>query len=244
GVCLIINNEIFSKDPNDHFSRHMENRKGTSVDCQRLKNVFKNLKFIVKINDNLTDVEIVSKLKKYGQRVDHRSYDCFVCCLLTHGKEGKIFGSNGKSVYIKTIMDFFTAESSKTLQGKPKIFFVNACQGKEIQRVTQVETDSVGRNPNRETIPNGTDFLVGFATVPGFACFRSKADGSWYIQCLCEVLTEFAQSEDLLGILTEVNKRVSKHTYDDLAQCPAPSYSLRKKMYFCDRTLIDRTTKT
>ena len=55
---------------------------------------------------------------------------------------------------------------------------------------TQIETDApvdIGQ-ALQETIPNEADFLVGFATVPGFVSYRSTTDGTWYIRKLVEIL--------------------------------------------------------
>lgn len=43
-----------------------------------------------------------------------------------------------------------------------------------------------------ELIPNESDFLLGYATVPGFVSYRSKTRGSWYITKLTECLNKYA----------------------------------------------------
>ncbi|ELT91797.1 hypothetical protein CAPTEDRAFT_220640 [Capitella teleta] len=265
GVCLIINNKIFTKDPNDLHSRQMSDRQGTDMDRAKLAEVFKKLDFIIKVENDLSDQEIEHRLRKYGQHIDHSRYDCFVCCLLTHGAEGRVYGSNGRSLKIKELMRYFKAQNAHSLRGKPKIFFINACQGKEKQLAVDLETDSPyqplplrssGRsrraetqplafattNPvetdapgglERETIPDEADFLLGYASVPGYVSFRSKQDGSWYISVLCHMLNKFAASEDLLSILTKVNEEIGRATANqDQKQCPAPLFTLRKKLFF------------
>jgi len=42
-----------------------------------------------------------------------------------------------------------------------------------------------------ETIPNEADFLIGYATVPGYVSFRSKSQGSWYINTLVKMLHKY-----------------------------------------------------
>lgn len=42
-----------------------------------------------------------------------------------------------------------------------------------------------------ETIPNEADFLIGYATVPGYVSFRSKSQGSWYINTLVRMLHKY-----------------------------------------------------
>ena len=46
--------------------------------------------------------------------------------------------------------------------------------------------------PGADLIPNEADFLLGYATVPGFVSYRSRSRGSWYITKLTEVLNKHA----------------------------------------------------
>ena len=39
-----------------------------------------------------------------------------------------------------------------------------------------------------ETIPNEADFLLSYATLPGYVSYRSSTHGSWYITKLVEML--------------------------------------------------------
>ncbi|KAH9518583.1 Caspase-3 [Bulinus truncatus] len=55
------------------------------------------------------------------------------------------------------------------------------------------------------------DFLVMYATPPGYYAFRRIKDGSWFITSLCKVLKEHVNSpENLLTILTKVVKHVAQ----------------------------------
>ena len=56
-----------------------------------------------------------------------------------------------------------------------------------MQMDNDVDTDGPGN-----LIPNESDFLLGYATVPGFVSYRSKMQGSWYITKLTEVLNKYA----------------------------------------------------
>ena len=42
-----------------------------------------------------------------------------------------------------------------------------------------------------ETLPNEADFLMGYATLPGFVSYRSKTQGSWYITTLVRILDQY-----------------------------------------------------
>lgn len=131
------------------------------------------------------------------QRVpDHKDRDCFICCILSHGESGAIYGKDEKLVSIRKIMSHFTAKQCPHLAEKPKLFFIQACQGKEVQRPVYVEADA--RIPDlssiqhsvspSESIPEEADFLLGMATIDGYVSFRHVQQGTWYIQALCSKL--------------------------------------------------------
>jgi len=61
-------------------------------------------------------------------RVDHSRYDAFVCVIMTHGKLGFVFASDGLPIRVLDIADFFSDRNCPSLKGKPKMFFIQACQ--------------------------------------------------------------------------------------------------------------------
>jgi hypothetical protein len=134
-------------------------------------------------------------VKMAAHRTDHANYDCFVFCVLTHGSKGNIYGTDGLSVDILTITDNFKGLNCQTLQGKPKLFFIQACQGSVNQIGFNASIQPDSDNPREETpqlLPNEGDFLVGYATLPGFVSYRSETHGSWYITMLVEMLEKYS----------------------------------------------------
>ena len=63
----------------------------------------------------------------------HRYADAFVLVLLTHGSSGSIFGTDGEKVSIDDITTKFDGSHCPHLQNKPKMFFIQACQGREFK---------------------------------------------------------------------------------------------------------------
>jgi len=51
----------------------------------------------------------------------------FVFC--SHGDAGKILGTDSQPIPLHNILSRFTPQRCPTLENKPKIFFVQACQG-------------------------------------------------------------------------------------------------------------------
>lgn len=135
--------------------------------------------------------------------------------MLSHGENGCVFGTDEKKVFLRHLTKPFTSGRAPSLAGKPKLFFIQACQGKDFQRgaslqrsaspVVEEEGESdeesgqrdlqedSGPDYNCETVPWDADFLIGMATVPQCKSFRHTATGSIYIQELCRQLTNSAK---------------------------------------------------
>lgn len=89
-------------------------------------------------------------------------------------------------------------------------------------------------------IPTLADLLVMYSTAEGYYSFRNPADGSWFIQAICDELRE-SPNEDLMVILTGVNRRVAfakqshvpgNNDWDAMKQMPNIVSMLTKTMYF------------
>uniref|UniRef100_A0A8C0ZK13 Caspase 10 n=2 Tax=Cyanistes caeruleus TaxID=156563 RepID=A0A8C0ZK13_CYACU len=233
GFCLIINNVNFISSQ----------RKGSCKDAEQLERVFTWLGLDVRTYTDLTSGDIKNLMETWQHVQDHEDRNCFICCILSHGKSGAIYGTDEKLVSIRMLTSHFTAKQCPQLAAKPKLFFIQACQGDNIQRPVYVDTD--GPTPDSssvqervslyESIPEDADFLLGMATVDGCAAFRHIEEGAWYIQALCSKLQLLVpRGEDILTILTQVNEDVAKRDSPSgmKKQMPQPAYTLRRKFIF------------
>lgn len=235
GLCVVINNEEFI---------WLKKRDGSHEDERALSETFTSLGFNVEIHKNLKSAEMKGLLKEIGRR-DFRNEDALVVCVLSHGLKDCVCGSDDVEVPLRDITRPFTSFSAPTLAGKPKLFFIQACQGtgfqggslpdvpkpEELPEPQNLQEDA-GPVPG-ETVPWVADFLLGMATVPECKSFRSTRTGSIYIQELCKQLNKSAQStemDDILTVLTRVNRNVSKGVYMNYKQMPEPKYTLTKKV--------------
>ncbi|NXJ85629.1 CASPA protein, partial [Trogon melanurus] len=235
GFCLIFNNVCFDGS--------LLERQGSCKDAEELERVFTWLGLDVTTYTDRTSQQIEELMRTWQNVQAHKDRDCFVCCILSHGESGAIYGKDEKLISIRRIMSHFTAKECPQLAEKPKLFFIQACQGKEIQRPVYVEADA--QNPSlpstqhsvspSESIPEEADFLLGMATIDGYVSFRHIKQGAWYIQALCSKLKLLVpRGEDILSILTEVNEDVGRRV-DRLGtkkQMPQPAYTLRRKLIF------------
>ncbi|XP_014856818.1 PREDICTED: caspase-8-like isoform X1 [Poecilia mexicana] len=236
GICLIVDNFDFSKS-----CQNLNNREGTKVDRDALKEVFEWLGYDVYIYLDRKAAQIKDLFAYIGQR-DHSRNDSLVCCILSHGMEGGVYGVDGNFVEIKLLIECINGEKCPSLIEKPKMLFIQACQGCKQQypvnpdgiedETTQISADAKVVDLRSPVI---ADLLVGMSTVPDHVSFRDKFSGTWYIQSLCKNLIEFVPRRiDLVSILTKVNFDVSSMTdYSRLKkQMPQPAFSLRKRVVF------------
>ncbi|KAG8432690.1 hypothetical protein GDO86_017075 [Hymenochirus boettgeri] len=240
GLCLILNNFNFNEArQNIPTLKELKDRRGTKTDLESLREVFLHLHFFVKSFNDLTGKKILQVLKHYSEQ-NHEKSSAFICCILSHGNKGIVYGTDGQSVAIHDIASYFIRSRCPSLSGKPKVFFIQACQGKEFQGSVSPETDacncsSVCSETKNKLIPDEPDFLLGMATASSFVSFRHCTQGTWYIQALCKHLKgQCPRGKDLNTILTMVNNEVSQKfdTQHGGTQMPEPCSTLGKKLIF------------
>lgn len=167
GICLIFNNKKFA----DNRLPQLQERLGTEKDVENLRRLWEKLHFNVVIKTNLSANDMYATARDFSN-LDHSNYDCFVCCILSHGINGGIYGSDGEVIEIHQITSQFRGLACRSLADKPKLFFVQACRGDDFD--PGVSADAV-RNSAEDAMrhsaePNEGHFLFGYATPPGMCC--------------------------------------------------------------------------
>ncbi|XP_036966096.1 caspase-8 [Acanthopagrus latus] len=236
GICLIINNYDFTNS-----RKTLSKREGTQFDLKCLQTVFTWLRFEIETHQDCTSEKMLSVMRDLSSR-DHSQMDCLVCFILSHGIEGSVYGVDGNTVTIQELMELFSGLNCSSLLQKPKMFFIQACQGNDEQKPVFIESDGPSRGSVhsdavavKDSIPSVADFLLGMATVPSFVSFRERSNGTWFIQSFCQnLVTMVPRSSDILTILTKVNADVSRKTDSRgmKKQMPQPTFSLTKKVVF------------
>uniref|UniRef100_A0A3Q4M651 Caspase-8 n=1 Tax=Neolamprologus brichardi TaxID=32507 RepID=A0A3Q4M651_NEOBR len=226
GWCVVFNNE--------KFTGGLNNRSGTQKDADTLTEVFTHFGFQVKIHNNLTADNMKKEINDLGE-INFSNHD--VVCVLSHGEKGCVFGTDGERVLLEELTDPFTSGRASTLAGKPKLFFIQACQGDEYQKgyrpcSREDENQNKGALQSDASVPDEAvlvperaDFLIGMATVEECKCFRNTVTGSIYIQELCN-----QAMDDIHTVLTRVNGEISEGEYSTHKQMPEPKYTLTKKL--------------
>jgi caspase 7 len=237
GCAVIINNKDFATMPV---------RTGTDKDANAMYKLLDTLRFerILKY-DNLTASNMEKKLKEASQ-MNHKDSDCFVCVILSHGEKGVIWGTDERSVATEDLYEPFKGDNCPTLAGKPKIFFIQACRGNEVDNGVLVADDEKDKQEEDEQeadidvfCTSGSDFLMAYSVVLGFFSWTTSG-GSPFIQAVCDVIKKNWRKMDLLTMMTRVHKKVaydfeSKLKNKDMnkkKQMPCMTSTLTKDVYF------------
>ncbi|CAH1271206.1 CASP10 [Branchiostoma lanceolatum] len=199
GLAVIINNTKFL---------WLQERVGAEADTDRVASLSQQLGFDVVSHSNLDHAKMVDVFIQLGQ-ADHSKYHCFVCCIMSHGTSSKVFSSNDVGIDICELMKYVKIERCPSLKGKPKLFFIQACQGEAVQGL-----DRDNGTHDAQQFPfmsHEADIFLGLSTVSGFVSKRN-CDGAPYIRFLTEVFAEFGHKLEfmtMMGIICDkMNSKV------------------------------------
>ncbi|XP_003383519.1 PREDICTED: caspase-3-like [Amphimedon queenslandica] len=241
GYCIIINNEKFAT---------LRERAGSKWDADSLEELFREyLGFHVERYNDL-DSQRIRKLMKSVQEQDHSRLSCLVVAILSHGVNGQVYGTDGVLIKVDDLTDYFNGRWCPSLNGKPKIFLLQACRGGNFdygainpestdsgemdqsvvsQILDEDETDGGGYS----LLPDNADFILAYATTPGYVSWRNSAFGTWFIKAFVDTMYDKASTDHFMDNLIEVNRIVAEE-YESRGkqkQMPAPVTTLRYKLY-------------
>lgn len=203
-LAVIFNHSKYKNDK----ERKCDPRPGTEKDVKNIKETFEKLKFKV---EALEDPTLKTIKKKISDIQNRKNLSILALFILTHGDENGFLEANDSGYYLKeTILNELLPEVCPTLAGRPKLIFIQACQGKKLDPGQLLNTsgrasvDSSGLSTPGEQmisssycIPNWADLLVYTAAFSGHYAFRNEIEGSWLIQSLCCEINDSKPDEDL-----------------------------------------------
>jgi hypothetical protein len=163
GLAVIINIQDFNVDSaHPMLPEKLSKRLGSEKDAEELERLFQNLDFTIEMfpkekNGNHRVIMGGNNLLKELYRIskyDFEAYDCFVLCIMSHGTCDSIYASDGNKLTYSLIIDLF--KKSKSLFGKPKMFFIQSCRGEKkdpgvivcdvSEKVTETDPPLVGQH--------------------------------------------------------------------------------------------------
>ncbi|CAB4063716.1 CASP7 [Lepeophtheirus salmonis] len=130
-----------------------------------------------------------------------------------------------------------------SLAGKPKVIFVQGCQGSKTDKGILIKYEMsrtlMGMNISGQVHGHGSavpihkisthaDFLLAKSSYHGYYSYRSNTSGSWFIQTVCDEICRASPMDDLLSIMTKVIRNISlnytsHHEDPDIDQCKTNS---------------------
>lgn len=214
---------------------NLNTRNGTNADRDNLRINLRQLDFDVEVHDDLPFREI-ERILESASMEDHGQEDCILVSVLSHGELGILYASD-QPYKPDRLWSHFTADKCPSLAGKPKLFFIQACQGDSLDHGVKMVTTESDAGATTYKIPSHADFLIAYSTVPGFYSWRNTTQGSWFIQAFCHVIQREAHSRDLLSILTRVARKVA---FDFQSNVPTNYGMHEKKQIPCVTSMLTR----
>ncbi|XP_011156835.1 caspase-1 isoform X2 [Solenopsis invicta] len=233
GVALILNHVRFESMPT---------RNGSVKDATDLQASLSRLGFNVRIYTDPT-VKTITTVLQSTSAEDHTDADCLIVVAMSHGESGLLHSTD--SLYpVDMLWSPFTGDRCSSLAGKPKLFFIQACRGVQLDKGVKIMHETDSKRNTTYSIPAYADIMVAYSTFDGFYSWRNPDSGSWFIQALCEELDLHGRSRDLLTLMTFVNRRVAieyqsyvpeNEKFHAKKQIPSIVSMLTRLVYFPDK---------
>ncbi|KAJ3598018.1 hypothetical protein NHX12_001532 [Muraenolepis orangiensis] len=102
------------------------------------------------------------------------------------------------------VFESFDNSRCPLLQNKPKMFFIQACRGEEM------DCGAIALGKPLIKLPQRSDMICGFASLKGTAAMRNTKRGSWFIQELNAALRLRSRDTHMADILVQVNARIKE----------------------------------
>lgn len=248
GIALIFNNKKFTpQDPAKHYSERL----GTMRDEENTIRTCLYLGYRPVVCRDFTKDEffhLFRNLDKFLEDCNSKAkekvaMDSLLCFILSHGSKGVVVSSDGEDISIEDIEKL--TGKSELLNSKPKIFFVQACQGDGggTEPVQRVRADGDGKTSGR------SDIYLCYATAQGDRSYRDIYTGSWFITEVCKILCEFATCDSLHS---DFQLRLNENVADNVlagTQLPPGNhgyrfYNKKKQQWFSQQpTASNQLTK-
>ena len=240
-------------DPNP---LNLKERQWSIKDVENLKNTLKYLEFDLELEENLTKSQIEQRLQQIAS-INHENFDCFLCVVMSHGKEDNFVTSDSELISFDEIM--VPIKSCPTLFNKPKIFLFQVCRGGKEEIDSRENTDNWTKSSQSEHTTNNheitsspsntqsilnksietkfekeSDLLIYYSTLPNHL-FGSEDEnkGTIFIESFCDVFNnaykDLPNNMSLLKMFTEINNNVSS--------IPDLKHRMRRDVYFLPKNV-------
>ena len=161
------------------YSSHLPTLSGARVDGRKMCETMELLNFETHWERNAT-ATVTRRLVRETARCQYLSnYKRLVFIFSGHGTTKHcLYTQDGKQVNFHDIMKQFYPGQSPHLGAIPKLFFIDACRG-SLQ--TQAVLVTKGGHDVSLKVPEQSNFLVAYSTMPDHRAHESKETGGSYL---------------------------------------------------------------
>ena len=188
---------------------------GARVDGQKMRDTMALLKFETHWEHNATATVTRRLVRETARRQYLPNYKRLAFIFSGHGTtKHTLYTQDGKNINFIDIMKQFYPDQSPHLGAIPKLFFIDACRG---SLMTQPILVTKGGHDVSLKVPEQSNFLVAYSTMPDHRAHESKEQGGIWMNILAEKLRTTDAS--VLDVLTKVNTELCREFHTDQMGC-------------------------
>ena len=205
---------IFTNDYEGEGS-HLPTLKGARVDGQRMLETMELLNFETRWEHNAT-ATLTRRVVRETVRCQYLpNYKRLAFVFSGHGTtKHYLYTQDGKQINFHDIMKQFNPDQSPHIGAIPKLFFIDACRG---SLTTQPVLVTKGGHDVSLKVPEQSNFLVAYSTMPDHRAHESRDQGGIWMSILAEKLKKTDAS--VLDVLTKVNAELCREFHTDQVGC-------------------------
>ncbi|XP_035784133.1 caspase-14-like [Anopheles albimanus] len=203
----------------DKFKNVKQNREGSQKDMEKVKSFFRNYRVDwLNVNENKTAAEVRIIMDRIS-RQNFSDYSCFITIIMSHGLLNDRIAARDDETYCFEEDVVEKCTSNRTLDGKPKVFIVQACRG-----------DATMATDSQKTQSKKSDVLTFQSTYKGFFSYRDTQKGTFFIQHFFNLLEQH-RNEDICHINKQLNQVFER---ERISQNPTMTTTLKRDLIFGD----------
>lgn len=211
-------------------------REGAEMDRELIK-IFRYMNFTIFYYEEVTRDEFHGLMMQLIKSQYLNKADSFIFCIQTHGNmiqnQTIMAFSDGLTMKTETVIEMFSNTNCKLLVNKPKVFFFPFCCGSISDTEKKIKLDKIENDGPSVLVPSYSDILICFGTIPGFTSHRDIELGTWYVQELCKVISEYACDFHLEDLLKMIGSRtMSIRDGGEVQVASTENRGFYKLMYF------------
>ena len=212
GFALILTNDY------EGISDKLPTLKGTRIDGLKMCNAMQELNFETHWEHNAS-ASVTRRLIREAARCQYLpNYRRLALIFSGHGTTNhSLYTQDGKDINFHDVLTEFYPDHSPHIGTVPKLFFIDACRGPLHTLPVLV---CKGSHDVTLKVPEKSNFLVAYSTMPEHRVHELEGQGSVWITYLAEQLK--ATEASVLDVLTRVNRRLCLEFHSKLGLFQQP----------------------